>query len=367
MGILYLKNANNDETAVVVSNLAIVHTLGQFSTISFDFDSDGQNEVARSMMIPMTIIEVPYKHELFRVTNINRASDGKVKRYNVTGISVGIQLHNKYIETKLMGSQSLKACLDFVTKGTSFKYVLHDNFKNYGFSDGFGNGFADDLLMNTLANNFGFEYIFDNYTIHIHKKLGKEDSFAIIDGLTGKTIKQTEDYSGIATQIKGYGKRKEDNKGYEATASYKSPRISLWGEIDAQPISDERFTDNSALLEYIKRNLQDYPLVQYTVDEVLVSPYISNDIAIGNSGLVKDRYGVDVDVRIISVTERPYDSDSKTVIFGNFMYSFAQDQARQRAAYKQNVVLGKPQNDRLNGIIETVNDIKNTGIWYEFS
>lgn len=367
MGIIYLKNANNDETAAVVSNLTITRTLGQLSTISFDFDTAGQNGVAASMMIPMTTIEVPETGEIFRITAPNRTPLGKFETYNVNGIAIGIQLHNKYIENKLSGSQSLKVCLDFVLKGTAFKYVIHDKFNNYGFSDGFGGGFADDLLMNTLANNFGFEFKFDNYTVHIYKKLGSVDSFAIVDGLTGKAIKQSEDYSGIATKIKGYGKPKEDDKGFFATATYTSPRVSLWGVIDAQPISDERFKDVSTLTDYLKKSLQDYPMVQYTVDEVFTSEYIKNDVAIGNSGFIKDRYGVDVDVRIISITDKPQDGDSKSVTFGNFMYSFVQDQARQKAANKKNIVIGKTNDDKLNGIIETVNDIQNTGIWYEFS
>lgn len=367
MGIIYLKNANRDETAVVVSNLTITRTLNQLSTISFDFDTSGQNATAGTMMVPMTTIEVPETGEMFRITAPNRTPLGKFETYSVNGIAIGIKLHNKYIEGKLNGSQSLKACLDFVLKGTDFKYKIHDKFNNYGFSDGFGGGFADDLLMNTLASNFGFEFSFDNYTIHIRKKLGLSDSFAIVDGLTGKTIKQSEDYSGIATSIKGYGKPKENDKGFFATATYTSPRASLWGVIDAQPISDERFKDVPSLTNHLKKNLQDYPMVQYTVDEVFTSEYIKNDVSVGNSGYIKDRYGVDIDVRIISVTDKPQDGDSKSVTFGNFMYSFVRDQARQKAAYKRNITAGKPTDDKLNGLIETVNDIQNTGIWYEFS
>lgn len=80
----------------------------------------------------------------------------------------------------------------------------------------------------------------------------------------------------------------------------------------AATIQDDRFTDSGSLTSYIKGKLQDYPIIQYTMEraEFEHGAKLSdiNSIKIGNSGLLKDRLGVDVDTRIVGMTYYPQDS-----------------------------------------------------------
>lgn len=362
MGVIYLKNLNNDETATTVTNLTITKNLGSLDQLSCEMSPQSIGSVPSAMMINGTMIIVPETQQQYRLQNIGLNPLGQKQSYSITAIACAIDLHDRFVDKRLTGTQSLKACLDFITTGTLINYTIHGDFKNYHFSDGFGGDFADSLLMGTLANDFNFEWWFDNYQLHIIKKRGKADAFALISGLNASGFKYTEDYTGIRTYIKGYGKPKEqkDDKKpveYLATAEYTSPTAKLWGRKEAAVINDERFTDNQSLLEYIKSQLQDYPIVQYTVDQVTFNSNnsLKNDIEVGNSGWLKDRYDIDVDVRIIGTVTHPQDMGiANTVTFGNKLYNFTQDQLRQRAVYKKNVTLGKRLKDQVENVHNSI-------------
>lgn len=257
--------------------------------------------------------------------------------------------------------------MKLITDGTSFNYVIHDSFSNYSFSDGFGADYADSLLMNNLKNNFGFEFYLDNWTIHIYKMLGKADQFIFIDGYNASKIQWTEDYSNIRTKIKGIGKQNDDGT-YAATAEYNSPAQEIWGVKQAATIQDDRFTDKNSLLTYIKSQLQDYPIVQYTMERAEFEHHAKlsdvNQIIIGNSGLIKDRLGVEVDVRIIGKTFYPQDAkQNDTVTFGNKLFDYATNYAKRQQVRKSNESIGKS----VKQLEQNVTSMMNNGVWYIWS
>lgn len=362
MGVVYLRNLNGDETAATVSNLTVTKNMGQLDTLSCELTPQDIGSIPSDMLINGTLVIVPETGQQYRLQTMGLNPLGLKQSYSLTAIACAIDLHDRFIEQKLTGTQSLQSCLDFITRETAIKYTVHDSFNNYTFSDGFGGDFADSLLINTLANDFHFEWWFDNYQLHIAKKRGKTDAFALISGLNATGIKFTEDYTGIRTYIKGYGKPKEQkdtNKPveYMATAEYTSPTASLWGRKEAAVISDERFTSNDALREYLKSQLQDYPIVQYTVDQAYFNAVdsLNNDIAVGNSGWLKDRYGIDVDVRIIGTVVHPQDVNAaNSVTFGNKLYSFMTDQLKQRSAYKKNATIGNKINSKIENVENSI-------------
>ncbi|MBU7002156.1 hypothetical protein HPG02_00695, partial [Pediococcus pentosaceus] len=165
--------------------------------------------------------------------------------------------------------------------------------------------------------------------INIYKTIGKENSFLFVDGINVSKITDTEDYSNFSTHIKGTGKTTDDSdskKSTAITAEYTSPLADKFGIIDADPVSDERFTTSASLQDYLKKQVKDYPEVQYTIEWADFSKNAKyhnlNDIKVGNSGYLRDRYGIDVSVRI---TELVYNPQSSTVTpqitFGNKLFS----------------------------------------------
>lgn len=365
--VIYVKQILGDETPAIVYNLSITESLNELSTLSFTLDDSVKNKVATLMMSPQTRVLIPETGQWFRLTTVNPVSLGNTRSYQVSGVHVGTDLHDKYVESKLSNTQSLDDCMKFITDGTPFKYVIHDTFKKYSFSDGFGSDFSDSLLMNTLKDDFGFEFYFDNWDIHIYKKIGQSDQFLFIDGYNAHKISWTEDYSNIRTKIKGLGKQ-NDNGRYAATAEYTSPNASIWGVKQAATIQDDRFTDSGSLTNYIKGKLQDYPIIQYTMEraEFEHGAKLSNinSIKMGNSGLLKDRLGVNVDTRIVGMTYYPQDSkNNDTITFGNKIFNLAHNLAIQQKAKKANEHIGKS----INQLEQNVTSIMNNGVWYIWS
>lgn len=365
--IIYAYTTNLDEVPVIVTGLSITETINELSTLSFSFTADGRNKIAAEAMIPQTRVLVPETGQWFRLSNVNPISSGDVRTYQVSAVHVGIDLHDKYVENKLTNTQSLGQCMKLITDGTSFNYVIHDSFSNYSFSDGFGADYADSLLMNNLKDNFGFEFYLDNWTIHIYKMLGKTDQFIFIDGYNASKIQWTEDYSNIRTKIKGIGKQNDDGT-YAATAEYNSPAQTIWGVKQAATIQDDRFTDNNSLLNYIKSQLQDYPIVQYTMERAEFEHHAKlsdiNQVVIGNSGLIKDRLGVEVDVRIIGKTFYPQDAkQNDTVTFGNKLFDYAHNYAALQKARNSNESLGKTLSKIQENVTSIIDSNNNRKMW----
>ena len=535
--MLFVQNVNGDQTAFKADNVQITDTLGQYPTLSFTFVETPENEVAAQMMIPFTIIEVPENKQRYRIVTNNPVSLGKYKQYSVTAIHIAKDLHNKYVDERLEDTQSLKACLDLLIKDTQIKYVLHDNFDNYAFSEGFGGGYADDLLMQNLASDFGFEFYFDNYTIHIQKKLGAKESFLFIDNANISKISYNEDYSTITTYIKGQAKPivketpDETNGGsssggswgwpfpdvgegnftggqlfgvnaggefrpngfhdgldfgsvdhpgsavhtvhggkviiksymgglgnyvvvhsddgynivyqeafssmsnirvnvgdvvntgdvigyrntdhlhigitkvdfntavgksftndgtwlnpqeiirngiannnsesnveqptetveedkpteYEIHSEYVSPLVEKahWPKVEAEPITDDNITDENTLLNKLKASIHDYPDIEYTLDYANFkynSVKFNNDIKVGNYGWLRDRFGIDVEVRINSYTWYPQNKQADTVTFGNKRFDPVEWQVRNQKAFEKNKKLGETLKNQISKV-----------------
>ncbi|WP_095761403.1 phage tail protein [Ligilactobacillus salivarius] len=534
--MLFVQNVNGDQTAFKADNVQITDTLGQYPTLSFTFVETPENEVAAQMMIPFTIIEVPENKQRYRIVTNNPVSLGKYKQYSVTAIHIAKALHNKYVDERLENTQSLKACLDLLIKDTQIKYVLHDNFDNYAFSEDFGGGYADDLLMQNLASDFGFEFYFDNYTIHIQKKLGTKESFLFIDNANVSKISYNEDYSTITTYIKGQAKpivqettdetsgssssggswgwpfpsvgegpfslgqrfgydggfrpnsfhdgldfgsvdhpgsevhavhggkviiksymgglenyvvvhsddgynivyqeafssmsnirvnvgdvvktgdvigyRNTDhlhigitkvdfntavgksftNDGtwlnpqeiirngiannnsdsdvveqptetvdedkpteYEIHSEYVSPLVEKahWPKVEAEPITDDNITDENTLINKLKASIHDYPDIEYTLDYANFkynSVKFNNDIKVGNYGWLRDRFGIDVEVRINSYTWYPQNKQADTVTFGNKRFDPVEWQVRNQKAFEKNKKLGETLKNQISKV-----------------
>lgn len=344
--MLQIKNINGDETAIQAYNVAITETLNSLSTLNFAFVDDIKNRVGADMMIPRTIITEPITQQKFRIATSNPVPNNKYRIYTVSANHVGADLHENYVEQKLIKTQSLKACMDLVTKGTKFSYEVHGNFSNYSFSEGFGTGFSDELLSQ-LAKDFKFEFYFDNYTIHIKKSIGKSGAFLFVDKINVAKISVNEDYTVINTYMKGYAGTPNEKTGeYPISAEYYSPLAddSRWGKIDGGLYTNENMKE-PALKEKLKEQVHDYPDVQYSVSYVDFRKNVqgfNNDTSVGNYGWLRDRFGIDVSVRIQARTFYPQDSkNTGSITFGNTTYDSVVLDNQIRKGWEDNLKLGE--------------------------
>lgn len=375
--MLWIQDYNGDQAPITACQIQVTETLGSFDALSFVFcvdpnDEADTNYVASNMIIPGSIVTEPKTGKKFRVLQPTCVSVGNMLQYTVTCTSVAYDLHAKYVELTLTGTQALTACLDLITSGTLFSYHITGSFANYEFSETLGGGYADDLL-NSLASNFGFEFYFDNYDIYIKSTIGTSGAFLFVDNQNTSEIQRQEDYSTLTTHIKGYGKENDstDNSDsstatYSTTAEYTSPVKSVYGIIDAEPYSSDSITDQATLLAKLKEEIHDYPDVQYAMsytDFINNVKGFTNDFTPGNYGWLRDRFGTDISIRVQSVSWYPQEQDSAetgSITLGNKIFDPNIYINKMRKAYEENYALGQSLSRSLSSTSKTLNTISSS-------
>lgn len=204
-----IKDYKGNEAVVLAYAVSITDTINSFPTLSFSFNATGQNLQVEGMIGPDTTFTVDGQQ--YRLTTSNPVPNTSFRVYAITATHIAYDLHGVYQAMTLTGSQSLKACLDLMTQGTSFKYRIDGDFSDHDFgTETIGNGHGDDILS-AIAQAWACEYWFDNQTVHIAKTIGTNDAFVFVDRVNTTSISYNEDYSNMFTAIHGYGKQNEQD------------------------------------------------------------------------------------------------------------------------------------------------------------
>ncbi|QJY42160.1 phage tail protein [Lactiplantibacillus plantarum] len=334
--MFYLRDVTGNELPVIPISAQLTETVNQVAQLELTFINTGTNASAVGMLQPRTLLLDSASGEAYRIQTMNGSNIGGSRNVKATFLGSVHDLNDHYVEKSIKGSQSLDSCMQLITEGTGFTYTIHDDFNHYDFSEDFGTGLAFDLFLNTLMSDFNFEWTSTDKHIDIYKQVGKRDAFVWLDGLNLSSLTDESDYTTIATHIKGTGKLDDKEKPL-ATAEYTSPNATTWGVIDAEPISDERFTNSDSLLAYLKSKLQDVPLIQRTATlndfKTNSVPGMINNSEVGNYGYIRDRNGVDVETRISETVIDLLNPATTSVTFGNMTKSFTQITAGLQTAH----------------------------------
>ncbi|MDT2570251.1 phage tail protein [Enterococcus raffinosus] len=79
------------------------------------------------------------------------------------------------------------------------------------------------------------------------------------------SVKFDIDTYALKTQIRGFGKKKDDGNYYFSPITYTSPESEKWGIRIQDPVEDERYTVAGNMTERLKQDLQDYPAISGSV------------------------------------------------------------------------------------------------------
>lgn len=202
-----IKDYKGNEAVVLAYAVSVTDTINSFPTLSLSFNATGQNLQVEGMIGPDTTFTV--NGQQYRLTTSNPVPNTSYRVYAITATHVGYDLHGVYQKAIRTGVQPLKACLDLMVQGTSFKYQIDGNFNDHNFgTETIGAGHGDDILS-AIAQAWACEYWFDNQTVHIAKTVGDNNSFVFVDRVNTTSISFNEDYSNMYTAIHGYGKQND--------------------------------------------------------------------------------------------------------------------------------------------------------------
>ncbi|MFP7449318.1 phage tail protein [Weissella cibaria] len=206
------------------------------------------------------------------------------------------------------GSHTAKEYLDFVFNGSGYSYTLLsqvDAWEKQSFGD--KNRLA---LLNDLISDMEMEFsIADSGRIMITSEIGQDLSTIVRKGFNLQELNLEYNVSDFVTYAKGFGAfidKDDESKGrYEA--EYTSPLASVYGKLEADPITDERYTKTASLQAALKKAVDSsYSIsVGISLEELQNAGYDYESPVPGDYILaVDEQLDFNQRIRIISVEEQ---------------------------------------------------------------
>lgn len=207
-----------DNVAPLIGNGEIAYdrklnAVDQITTTLYNWP---ENKLSYPMITERAILELP-NGQLFRILTRSESSLGELKAWDVTALHVLHDLNDKLLHNKDKKNKpdegdedeepqgvtlTLDDCMAYITDGTKFTYDIDGDFGTHTFAD-MPEGKALDIFLNTLIPTYQFEFIADNYHIHIQRQIGSENAFVFVDNGNISAIKAQYDDTNLATHIMG--------------------------------------------------------------------------------------------------------------------------------------------------------------------
>ncbi|QII49467.1 hypothetical protein G3M81_12270 [Bacillus paralicheniformis] len=227
-------------------------------------------------------------------------------------------LRNNYVYDEKTGTLRLDAMLSFALAGSGYTFEvdttdlpLSVKVENFGWNNSLA-------LFRDILEKFGAEFDYKGKKIYVAKKFGTQRNESFLKyRFNIKDPQKETDTNDFATYIRGYGKKGDDGK-YQAYAEYTSPLAKIYGIKHADPVKDERYTDNESLLAAIKKQLNDRMDISLTLTAVELASMGLKDIKKGDYvWCVIEPFDLNVQLRAVSREDYSDDSKSPTFTFGS--------------------------------------------------
>ena len=215
---------------------------------------------------------VLFNGQEFVVKSMTTSGEGARVTKSVTAIHVyyTIQDGRQYNTLQPNGAKSIQQLLShiFSAGNRGFTWEVVDANKKFLTveQENFGN--ANYLkLIEEILSDYDAVVIPDNkhLTFYPRSEFGDKVQEQIRYKYNTDSVKFDIDTYSLKTQIKGFGKKKEDDTYYFSPVTYTSPESEKWGIRIQDSVEDERYTVSGNMLERLKKDLQDYPSISGSV------------------------------------------------------------------------------------------------------
>ncbi|PDM38335.1 hypothetical protein CMV37_04735 [Bacillus cereus] len=258
---------------------------------------------AYKLLDKRSIVTIPETGDEYIVLGISKVGHYG-KRINAMHVFLdGFISQHKY--ELLNGTVNFKQFCDFLFVGSGWTYIINGAFAPQRFEN-FGRDSKLSLLQKGLER-YKAEFSIDNKNkiITFKNEIGKTTESQFRYGHNLQTFNEETDMSNFCTVIRGFGKRDDET---EFSVEYKSPLVSVYGEIHQKSIDDDRYKYESSLLEACKNNLNDTPLTKFNVsvsdlyeNGLQMHPYDYGDYVY----MLYEEAEVAVQIRIVEVIDDP--------------------------------------------------------------
>ncbi len=206
----------------------------------------------------------------FIVKQMGVSAEGAAITKTVTATHIYYTMQDGFQYDTITGTRSINQLLAHVFKPDNRGFTWNVVDPNKKFlpvqQENFGNGNYLKLVEEILKD-YDAIVIPDNknLTFFPRSEYGKKTEEQIRYKYNTDSVKFDIDTFNLKTQIKGFGKKKEDDTYYFTPITYTSKQSEKWGIRVQSPVSDDRYTVSGNMLERLRTDLQDYPSISGSV------------------------------------------------------------------------------------------------------
>ena len=153
------------------------------------------------------------------------------------------------------GSNRFEVYIEAIFKNSGYRYVIEAQ-ANAIRKENFGN--AKRLSMfKDIIKAAGLEFSVTGKVVRIVKKVGTDLSTVVRKNFNMNELTLEKNIGAFITYKKGFGawKNEENHDAGRYETEYESPLARIYGRIEGEPISDERYKETGKLLERIKHDV----------------------------------------------------------------------------------------------------------------
>ena len=207
------------------------------------------------------------------------------------------------------GSDRFEVYIEAIFKNSGYRYVIEAQ-ANAIRKENFGN--AKRLSMfKDIMKAAGLEFSVTGKVVRIVKKVGTDLSTVVRKNFNMNELTVEKNIGAFITYKKGFGAWKDENNHdagrYEV--EYESPLARIYGRIEGEPISDERYKETGKLLERLKHDVDNsYSIsVQLEMEDLTRAGYKYTQPRAGDYIMaINETIGFREKIRIVSY-ESSYD------------------------------------------------------------
>lgn len=156
--------------------------------------------------------------------------------------------------TEFNGSHRFEVYIEAIFKDSGYRYQIEPSVRvNSIRKENFGNAKRLEMFKD-IIKAAGLEFLVSGKVVLITKKIGSDLSTVVRKNFNMNELVIEKNINKFITYKRGLGawKDEEDHSKGRYTSEYESPLARIYGRIEGEPVTDERYKDTGKLLERLK-------------------------------------------------------------------------------------------------------------------
>nr|DAR36694.1 MAG TPA: tail protein [Caudoviricetes sp.] len=166
------------------------------------------------------------------------------------------------------GSHRFEVYIEAIFKNSGYRYQIEPSVRvNSIRKENFGNAKRLEMFKD-IIKAAGLEFSVSGKVVLITKKIGSDLSTVVRKNFNMNELVIEKNINKFITYKRGFGawKDEEDHSKGRYTSEYESPLARIYGRIEGEPVTDERYKDTGKLLERLKSDVDNSYSISVQLD-----------------------------------------------------------------------------------------------------